>query len=651
MEKQTPRLRPLYFFLGLLAIAIFLVGGVWLGELSSNRKLIGVYAVAGGLGGYIDVSGDQGRLKADGFWETYYGSHEWNVLGGIRKPRFEMQMPSPISTGKRHVASLHFAASGGSTSDFDLLMVHQDEEDSLWYKRLWERVKSWKVPPPSTSSPPAVAFLHRMIDTRARDYSRLAKSEGAMLMPGTPASKGAEANFVIPTPNSAEMLRLATTTLSAHPDDLYIRVMYLDALIRSRKWDELRQRIVEWRGAFTAAVAAAPGASSAFEVAEQSLHAWEAEKRGKNGYRHLLESLAPTNDLPTRIRAVEALFAGGLQPGARALVGASTQSMPNFLEAQVLAKVARNEVLFRLIQGNPEGSARLAAGMYRYGQHMETVSGYLISRLIGIALRAIAAGAMEVVVLDASEEASFADTIHMMLEELNRTETPTEAVSFSDSMFRVNIPVSDGLGHNFQEMAVRHRVANAKFQNLRALNAARRVLLSTGSIPDMTRADALAPLLPSGAPIDPFSPTSAPLMLLHDATSDTLKVYSVGPDEKDGAAHVQYDPTNGTVSAGDIISVLPRQRKFPFPKGGVRVSTTESLFRQFPAGLPLDGFADDRTLGLSVAQTTGPVYVFSFGPDTDQASKSISGFVPTVQYDPTNGTVSKGDLFMELPPE
>jgi hypothetical protein len=126
--------------------------------------------------------------------------------------------------------------------------------------------------------------------------------------------------------------------------------------------------------------------------------------------------------------------------------------------------------------------------------------------------------------------------------------------------------------------------------------------------------------------------------------------YSVGPDKTDDGARFVYDATNGVLSAGDIITSVPRDRRIPYPEMPVRASSGADLDRQFPAGLPADIFADMKGRRLS-RTTTAPVRVFSFGPDTDEGTilPQIETYIPEIQYDPTNGIVSRGDLFITLP--
>ena len=122
--------------------------------------------------------------------------------------------------------------------------------------------------------------------------------------------------------------------------------------------------------------------------------------------------------------------------------------------------------------------------------------------------------------------------------------------------------------------------------------------------------------------------------------------YSLGPDRLDDQGAITYDPTNGTVSRGDLTLELPRTRRYPFPRTCATANTREELLAQFPSGLPPDPFADRRTKPLGVSNTT-PVYVYSYGPDTDERVKGL--IHPQLMYDPTNGTSSAGDLWMRIP--
>lgn len=111
---------------------------------------------------------------------------------------------------------------------------------------------------------------------------------------------------------------------------------------------------------------------------------------------------------------------------------------------------------------------------------------------------------------------------------------------------------------------------------------------------------------------------------------------------------------------------MPTKREFPFPNGPVHAYRREDLLAQFPNGLPRDSFANHTMRGLSISQTI-PLRIFSFGPDMNEdeanhtdgrdrndpvVSLPISPptkYLPWGPYDPTNGMVSAGDLFVDIP--
>lgn len=193
---------------------------------------------------------------------------------------------------------------------------------------------------------------------------------------------------------------------------------------------------------------------------------------------------------------------------------------------------------------------------------------------------------------------------------------------------------------NLTEAATRQRVANAKFQLVRMGAAARYHQSAYGRLAG--GANEFSPPLPTGAPTDPF--TSSPLKMAPSPLG--MVCYSLGPDRVDDGGSITYDPSNGTNSCGDITLEVPAQRKYPFPRGGVRARTRDEVLRQFPNNLPPDPFAD--TKGKPLGASTGfPVFVYSYGPDTDEHVFRIQH--PQVAYDPTNGTISNGDLFMQIP--
>jgi len=62
----------------------------------------------------------------------------------------------------------------------------------------------------------------------------------------------------------------------------------------------------------------------------------------------------------------------------------------------------------------------------------------------------------------------------------------------------------------------------------------------------------------------------------------------------------------------------------------------------------LFGVSRDSALGVTDSL---PLVIYSLGPDRDEweARQLGSAYRPQVLYDPTNGSISRGDLTMEAP--
>lgn len=368
---------------------------------------------------------------------------------------------------------------------------------------------------------------------------------------------------------------------------------------------------------------------------------------------------------------------------------------PDFLQMQVGAKVCRTLGLLYLLQGKRDESLELLCASYKLGLSLNA-SGSLIQRLIGIAVRAIVTKGLEIYVLNACENPDDLERTWKALEGIHNIRGQETGKFLLDgfcpyliSQFK-NTPESKGMFHivSYKESLIRHYVSDMKFDLIRMAAAARYKLLKTGRFPGSNKD--FEPFLSGNLPEDLFS-EGAPLRFTQ-SSDDEFIVYSLGPDQTDDAATFAYDPTNGTVTPGDIIIRIPREREYPFPKEGVKAKNAYELLEQFPNGLPWDCFSDTWGLPLSIIESTEtqPVVIFSFGPDTDEfdfipysgASSGNVEPVPTPDpgtnpsygrtlqnvmrrsetippppgcwtlqpfYDPTNGTVSPGDLFIEIP--
>jgi hypothetical protein len=396
-------------------------------------------------------------------------------------------------------------------------------------------------------------------------------------------------------------------------------------------------------------------------------------------------------------------------------------SRPNFVEHQALSKEAGVASQFLLLQGRREESLELLLGNYRMGQNVGA-SETVIGQLIGANARAIAILSLHEQLLNACETESETQVFLTRFRQVRRFDgfLRGEFTGFDDMPpLLACMTYRDGLAlPDEAERSIRCDNVNAQAAVLEAAAAAKLFRQRTGRNPGS--AEDFAQVLPDGLPRDPHAQkaavrwalvapidsnsrgAAAPGEAKRDGTATDsaaeFTIYSVGPDRTDGGGRVEYDSSNGTTSAGDILLRIPREREFPFPDGPVHAASADELRRQFPNGLPRDVFAwgsssrAARHFSLAIvdATTTRPVTVFSVGPDQEPdpdrnwprggqypdgarvqpvfrygragatsvgpssatamlSPQTLPLYVPEPNYEPTNGTKSGGNLILELP--
>jgi hypothetical protein len=367
----------------------------------------------------------------------------------------------------------------------------------------------------------------------------------------------------------------------------------------------------------------------------------------KNAYEFCQKWLSPENDLATRLRLLPEImkFEGYVPPKAPSVPPLGLQ----LLDAQIMAKVVRVIAVIRMLEGKRDESLRLLESSYRLGQLL-CQSTWFIDIQIGAAVRAIAGKALEIHLLNCCEtEAEFKqfwETLNS-LKEFNVPQTEEELTELEPAPLIVRVMLRKARRENVQVTKTRQSIVDARFELLRVATAARYRFVVLGEFPSTP--DQFGPLLGEGFPKDPFF--NGPLRFI--MTTDSLVCYSVGPDGRDDRVAIEYDPTNGSLSPGDMLMTVPRKREYPFPREGVRASSLEDFSRQFPNGLPLDPFSSSPRKPLGTTSTlAGGIYVYSYGPDVDEFKGQLQGtsHVLQVQYDPTNGITSEGDVFIRIPP-
>lgn len=494
---------------------------------------------------------------------------------------------------------------------------------------------------------PLVSYLHPMTDPRVKKYIYLTKElrsrwdrDAPLLTPGTPATH--------PTSVTAALLDISRSMMADSPNDFFLRYFYVDALIASGDSVGLAKEMEFWR----TNIKSLPQTSIlryAFKRFEWTLHALQLSRSNQNSYDFLTAAISEKSnmDLGTRFRALPQIlryeeYACPWQP--------SLANNIYYLPVQINAKVFSTGVEMFLLQGDRKKALETATSVYHLGQLLSQ-NDTLINRYMGIAMRGIGAQSLGLYVLNGCERPGEVEEAWRKLEWLNAREKP-QGTRDMFSLEQVSVYMNEPewnkdsmIGPNLREALTRQGVADTRFQLVRMAAGARHYFLRTGGF-SKSIGEFNLPTSGTITPRDPFG--EGPLRSVENPKG--LVCYGVGPNQKDEGGTITYDPTNGSVSPGDVVLEVPRERKYPFPSGGVRAANRDDLLRQFPKGLPPDLFADTKNKPLGVTNTS-PVCVHSFGPDVNEGAAVRLGdsYVPEVEYDPTNGTISKGDIFITVP--
>lgn len=322
---------------------------------------------------------------------------------------------------------------------------------------------------------------------------------------------------------------------------------------------------------------------------------------------------------------------------------------------------------FHLLRGEVELALDLYFGLHRTNTSMTGSSAYLIDRLIGIGRVSRTVGGLELAFLNGFLRGEALEQHWPRLEEAYHAYVQA---TLRPPYLRMPDELSYIESDKRPEYRTRAQHSRARMALVLSGAAVRHELLAGGDYP-AEGADRFTTILPAIAP-DPFSADAAPLRFRRDDAKDFV-LYSIGPDRTDGRGLIEYDPTNGTLSAGDIRLFVPREREYPFPVDRELPQTQSEILLMFPWGLPPDPFADTR-LSSYVVTADDPAIILSFGPDGDEAKyrggeatevQSLLPFPPapvgtylggyrwfdpdiTKQppYDPTNGAISAGNIYL-----
>jgi len=226
--------------------------------------------------------------------------------------------------------------------------------------------------------------------------------------------------------------------------------------------------------------------------------------------------------------------------------------VPNFLEAQTLAKwyVLRGHLQRAPGQKRYEAAIRSYAAPVRMGQLMR--HGFMISHLIGIAMEGIGISGLEQMLEDSLvADPQVFQTFQQFVTFLDQEEPRLQPYEMlAGEMGGGHAFISDTLLEwivagvavpNFLEAETRAKIATARLAMLKAACALKSQKLQGPYAQGLD---------PAALPEDPFVPAQK---LRSRAEGGAAIFYSLGPDQQDQQGAVAYDPTNGTLSAGDVI--------------------------------------------------------------------------------------------------
>lgn len=459
---------------------------------------------------------------------------------------------------------------------------------------------------------------------------------------------------------------VARSLLADYPDDEHIRALYLTAAAKCDDFEEVGRRLNEWETSQEDLV------SYYVWNVFLSLETWHRSRqlsaKDLNAYDVCRRAFGPESDLATRHRLLPEIWKceAYLHP---MLPDVGNAVMADMLNTQVALKTVCVSAMLNLIEGNREEALELLTSAYRMGQ-LVSEEGYMLQRLLGFAYSAIAAGHLKIYALNAAETKEDFLQLWEALQRLEEKQNPNRLNNIREADPRLYFEMDNGTWtSNLEEAETRKDASDSWFELVRMATAARYRLATTGEFPKA--AEEFGPLLPDGPPKDPFGDGR----LMFNTAPDLITCYSIGPDRVDDGGVIVYDPTNGTVSRGDRVLEVPRRRKYPFPRVGVTANSVEDLRQLFPNGLPPDPFASNKGRGLSPAVAgDGQLFLFSFGPDVDEyktpnpltfnsiiatgtvlrpseipSGRTVDPHRLQVPYDPTNGIISPGDLYIPIP--
>lgn len=292
--------------------------------------------------------------------------------------------------------------------------------------------------------------------------------------------------------------------------------------------------------------------------------------------------------------AIEAAMADDIEFPAMTRV---SDPMPNFLTFQQIGQLICVDARRLEASGDIRGAAQRAVQCARLGEHLIEDEVALIQNLIGIAVLSNGIKVLENLLASPRMTPDIARTIQAELARISRSMQPASALLQTEGRLLPNTvqailngelgpesgmtpsQIQQMIGGDFDHFMTVHTAlwntilenmdrpawqreemdedwfrqhSNLPFHSLAAPNFAETVTRWETDVAHLRLCQTLAALADGEVqsaeriPADPFDGQSIRV--------EDNRVWSVGPDGEDGGGRTQYDPTNGTNSAGDIIA-------------------------------------------------------------------------------------------------
>ena len=227
----------------------------------------------------------------------------------------------------------------------------------------------------------------------------------------------------------------------------------------------------------------------------------------------------------------------------------------SFLTLQILAKIMVLKGKLAELENRPQDAIQEYAMIIRMGKQLDQTT--LIMRLISAAMRAVGVNAMGEL-LDNPHSVSYASDIYNTMKQFEPAQSIDTAVLANyEPGLRMNDVIDIPRVYrmlferiakpNIEAALIRNKIANAKQEMVYLASATRVYQAQHQKEPD--KLENLVPDLMVSVPKDPFSN----LTFEYLNRGGEVTFYSFGPDTTDNQARLFYDPTNGTVSNGDVV--------------------------------------------------------------------------------------------------